>query len=250
MFQFGFSIANECAQWYASIEEVFTIKIKNAGGIIASVQKNDRTFVSIACESVQRNRILRDMRSCFIDMYATTVKYEFLKEAIRLPLDRPSYNLLLHTLVAFDRETERELIQAAMPMRDGISLDGIFYFRMQELQARWREIGDLAMDNALYLIDEDTLNELIRFLISAVNPKIMRLDVRQQDNRYNVVGHLQESRFEYSIIGTEQLLLYLVDIAPLELRLSGHFTDKRLCDRLVRIFDAKREEPCEVCEHR
>lgn len=250
MFQFGFSIANEYADWYDTIAEVFAIKVKKCGGICAAVQKTDRTFVAVACESTSKAALLKEIRGCFIDMYATVVKHKYLTHAIRLPLDRTSYDLLLHTLVAFDRENEREMIASNIPLCDGMSLDGIFHFRMQELRSRWKEIARMATENAPYLIDEDTLNELIRFLIGAVNPKIMRLDVCERDNRYNVSGHLPESEFEYNIISKEQLMLYLIDIAPLEIHLNGHFTDKRLCDRLVRIFDAKREESYEVNERR
>lgn len=250
MFQFGFSIASEHENWFITIEEVFAIKVKKAGGIYASVQGKGRLIVSVACESQNKAAMLKEMRNCFIDMYATAVKYNYLKNSIRMPIDANSYNLLLHTLVAFDRENEREIIENGIIMRDGISLDGIFHFRLQELKSRWNEIAELAMANASYLIDEDTLNELIRFLISAVSPKIKRLDIRQQDNKYNVSGHLPESEFEYNIIGTEQLLLYLIDIAPLELRLNGNFTDKRLCDRLIRIFDAKRGDNYDALEGR
>lgn len=246
MFQFGFSIANEHEKWFETIEEVFAIRVKKAGGIYAAVKKNDRTVIAAACETRNKNGLISEIRDCLIDMYATVVKHDFLTSSIKLPMDAPSYNLLIHTLVAFDRENERDLIKDGLIMRNGMSLDGIYYFRLRELRKHWEEISELAVSNAPFLLDEDTLNELIRFLISAVNPKIMRLDVTQKDNKYNVSGHLPESDFEYNIVGTEQLMLYLIDIAPLELRLYGHFTDKRLCDRLVRIFDAKREDNCEV----
>ncbi len=246
MFQFGFNIANEHENWFRTVEEVFAIKTKKAGGIYACVKKPHRTLVSVACESQNKSDILNVIRECVTDMYATVVKFDFLKRAIRLQLDRNSYDLLIHTLVAFDRENEREVIENGILIRDGMSLDGIFYFRLQELKKRWEEIAELAVSNAVYLKDEETLNELIRFLISAVSPKIMRLDISQNNNEYNVSGHLPESDFVYNIPGTEQLLLYLIDIAPLELRLNGHFTDKRLCERLERIFDAKREENCGV----
>lgn len=246
MFQFGFSIANEHVNWFKTIEEVFAIKVKKFGGLYASVKKIDRTVVAIACESCNKSKLTKEIRNCLMDMYSTAAKHDYLKNAITIPIDKHSYNLLIHTLVAFDRENERAIIDKAMIMQNGMSLDGIFYFRLQELRKHWDEIAELATSNAAYLIDEDTLNELIRFLISAVNPKIMRLEISQNDNKYNVSGHLPESDFEYNIIGTEQLLLYLIDIAPLELKLNGNFTDKRLYERLIRIFDAKREDNCEV----
>lgn len=246
MFQLGFSIANEHLNWFRTVEDVFGIRIKKAGGIYAEVSRAGRTLVSVACESCNKSQILAEIKTCLTDMYATVVKYDYLRNAIKLPLDVNSYNLLIHTLVAFDRENEREIIDGAFVPSDDMSLDGIFYFRLRELSNRWDEISALAKDNAPYLIDEDTLNELIRFLISAVNPKIMRLDISQNENNYNVSGQLPESEFEYNIIGTEQLLLYLIDIAPLELHLNGNFTDKRLYERLIRIFDAKRGDNCEA----
>ncbi len=250
MFQFGFSVANEHENWFRTMEEVFAIKVKKAGGIYADVKNEHRTTVSVAGEPNSKAALMKELEGCFTDMFATVVKYDYLKTKIKLPLERNSYNLLLHTLVAFDRENERELIENELIMRDGLALDGIFYFKLGELRARWDEIAELAMANASYLIDEDTLNELIRFLISAVNPKIMKLEVSQQDNRYNVSAHLPESEFEYNIIGTEQLLLYLIDIAPLELKLHGNFTDKRLYDKLIHIFDAKRVDNCEANNRR
>lgn len=242
MFQFGFSVADKQKKWFDTIEDVFAIRVKKAGGLYATQHKWGRLFVSVACESKYRTAMRRALKDCFTDMFATVVKHDYLKNRIKLALDRKSYNLLLHTLVAFDRENERSVIEDALLLTDGVSLDGVFYFRLKELRKRWDEIAALATENAAYLIDEDTLNELIRFLISAVSPKIRCLDVRQLDNRYNVSGHLPESEFEYNIIDTEQLLLYLIDIAPLELRISGTFTDRQLYNRLVRIFDAKRVE--------
>ena len=242
MFQFGFSVADGQRKWFDTVEDVFAIRVKKAGGLYATLHKRDRLYVSVACESQNRSVLRQALKDCLTDTFATVVKHDYLKSRIKLALDRKSYNLLLHTLVAFDRENERAVIEDSLLLTDGVSLDGVFYFRLKELRKRWDEIAALATENAAYLLDEDTLNELIRFLISAVSPKIRRLDVRQQNGRYNVSGHLPESEFEYDIRDTEQLLLYLIDIAPLELCLSGPFTDRQLYNRLVRIFDAKRVE--------
>ncbi len=242
MFQFGFSIDEAHKKWFSTIEEVFSIRVKKAGGVYAAQEKNGRVFVSAACESKNKSELMHVLKECFADMFATVVKYEYLRARIRLPIAAASYTLLLHTLVAFDRENERECIESALTLSDGLALDGVFWFRLRALRARWDEIVSLASENAVYLADEDTLNELIRFLIGAISPKIRRLDVRERDHNYCVRGVLPESDFEYSIFGTEQLLLYLIDIAPLELRLLGHFSDRRLYDKLTRLFDAKRIE--------
>lgn len=244
MFQFCFSIDLEHKKWFDATEEVFAIKIKKAGGIYACSADKHRFTVCVACEGGNKAKLLGILKSCFIDMYATVVKYDYLKNNVKLPIERKSYNLLLHTLVAFDRENERELLTEQIRPINGMALDGIFNFKLKELRDRWNEIATLANENGAYLIDEDTLNELIRFLISAVSPKIDELEISQSDNKYNISSKIPNREFEYNVIDTEQLLLYLIDVAPLELRLSGDFTDKHLCDKLVCIFDAKRVNNC------
>ena len=250
MYQLGFTVSKEYSHCYSLVEEVLGIKIKRIGGVCASVFKSGRTCVAVACERSDRNALVSILKEILGDMIATAVKYEYLKKRIKLPIDKNSYDILIHTLVAFDRDNERELINSALIIEDGMSLDGIFNFRLGELRARWNEIARLATDNAFYLLDEDTLNELIRFLISAVSPKITRLDVSQQDDEYSVCGKLHDSEFVYNVIGTEQLMLYLIDVAPIELNLKGNFTDKQLYERLVRIFDAKRGDNCETAGRR
>jgi hypothetical protein len=148
------------------------------------------------------------------------------------------------TLVAFDRDCERELIEKPLKIADNLALDGFYNFRLSELKKRWNDIAELAVSNSVYLNDDETLNELLRFLMSAISPKIMRLDVIKGERQYNIRGRYKESGFEYSVISPEQLMAYLINIAPVELTLHGGAWDDKLYKRLVSVFDAKPpEEP-------
>lgn len=243
MFQINLSVNNESSDWFYFIQEVLEIKIKRHGGILATQQTDYRLNISIASENENKAQILDVLRECLCEMYGTIVKLEYIKGITNLKqLKQDSLNILLHTLVAFDRETEKKIIEDSLVIFDGMALDGIFNFTLGELKSRWTEIATLATDNANFLMQEDTLNELLKFLLSAINPKILKLEVRQINNVYNVIANNDNGCFEYKISEAEELVRYLIDIAPLEINLSGSFSDKILYKRLISIFDAKNVE--------
>ncbi|MCL2375601.1 MAG: hypothetical protein FWC82_03675, partial [Firmicutes bacterium] len=58
-------------------------------------------------------------------------------------------------------------------------------------------------------------------------------------NIYNIKGEYNKSNFEIKINSAEKLMIYLINIAPLELVLEGEFSDKQLYKRITSIFDGK-----------
>lgn len=244
MYQINFSICEEKAYWIESILDVLQIKLFNKSAIMACNRAEGRFNVSVASEN-NKGEINEIIKECLIDMFISTVKKEYLSLRLcKTGLKENSKEILLHTLVAFDRENERGIIGENLDVVNMMAVDGIFNFKLSELKTRWNEIALLATENAGYLSDEETLNDLLRFLISAINPKIPKLKVKQENNMYNIIGEISECVFEYNIYNTEQLMYYLIDTAPVELNLTGKFSDEKLIKRLICIFDAKIADNC------
>ncbi|MDR2201744.1 MAG: hypothetical protein LBP26_03140 [Clostridiales bacterium] len=237
------SINSENARWFRDMESVLSVKIGGAGGVMAAKENDGRVCVSVACENPRKAKISAAVRECVTQMYLTSAKYDYMSGILRLPaLSRESYKILLHALVAFDRDAERDIIERLLKITDNLALDGFFNFRLAELRSRWNDIAELAVNNAAYLSSDETLDELLKFLMSAISPKIMRLDVFLRGGCYSVKGRYMDGEFEYRVFNAEQLMLYLINIAPLELNLFGGFKDDRLFKRLTGIFDAKTSE--------
>ena len=156
-----------------------------------------------------------------------------------LGLPPARYELLLRTLVAFDRENEHKLLNKLVKIEDGMTIDGVFNFKMGELKERWLEICKLTKSNGAYLYDNATYNELLRFLISAVDPKINKLTVYETDGKYRLTGALKKGVLDLNAGDSMELMYYLIDLAPLELIIDGGITNRELSDRLIGIFDAK-----------
>ncbi|MCL2797946.1 MAG: hypothetical protein FWD58_07835 [Firmicutes bacterium] len=240
MYQFNMSVNQKNAGWFSAIEKTLAIKLRALDGVVASKDEGQRVEISIACENGRRSEAEAVISRTLSEMYLTVCKYEYLHAALKIPsLARQSYKILIHTLVVFDREAESEIVEKNLVLGDYLALDGFFYFRLGELKKRWDEIAQLASSNSLYLSREETLNELLKFLMSAVTPKIPKLSISVDAGHYNVSGRFQNSDFEFRITSADKLLIYLINAAPLELTLDGKFPDERLYKRIVSIFDGK-----------
>jgi len=240
MYQCNISVEKSKASWLKSIERILELQFKAIDGVVASGEHSGRAIISIACEKDRKKAAKNIITETLIEMYLTAVKYEHLKKRLKLThLSDASATLLIHSLVAFDREAEKEIAESALKFNDNIALDGIFNFKLAELKQRWNEIAQLATSNSNHLHHDDTLNELLRFLVSAVTPKIKKLAVGANEHYFVVKGIYNKNNFEVSFTTAEQLMVYLINVAPLELTLEGDFSDKKLYNTIVSIFDGK-----------
>ncbi len=239
MFQLTVSVESSKADWIYSVEDVIKNKLNNCSAVSALNLTGRRVYCAFGCEPQYRAQLLAAIKECLVEMYAVVTKFDFVKNNLRISLPPLSYDILVHTLVAFDRENEHKLLNKILRVEDGMTLDGIFNFKLGELKDRWLEICNLTKNNGAYLHDDDTYNELLRFLISAVNPKINKLTVRESDGNYRLTGAMKNSTFDLKTDSSSELMYYLIDLAPLELEIDGGITNRELSQRLVGIFDAK-----------
>ena len=240
MFQFSITSPNEFS-WVSKMERFLSIRLKDYKGVLAKSENAHRTSISVACLKEHKNDVIALIKESIVMTVLCQIKFEYLTKAMKnIRLNEEAYEILLASLVAFDRETESEMVDKNLCLNEKIALDGLFNFRLVELKKRWDDIALLARNNANYLNNDEALCELLRFLLSAISPKIMRLDIFEgegYEGHYCVKGDYQGGGFEYKINCANQLLLYLINVAPLEVNLHGRFSDKKLLKRLTNIFE-------------
>ncbi len=239
MYQITVSVDSAKAEWLYSIDDVIRNKLSDCFAVSALDISGRRLYYSFGCEAQSKARMLAVVKECLVDMYGVLCKFDFIKRNLSINLPQMNYELLLHTLVAFDRENERKLLNKIVHVEDGMTIDGIFNFRLGELKERWLEICNLTRNNGAYLYDDETYNELLRFLISAVNPKINKLTVCETEGKYRLTGSLKNSVLDLDVGNSSELMYCLVDLAPLELVIDGRISNRELSKRLIGIFDAK-----------
>lgn len=239
MFQITISVDDNRADWLYSVDDVIKNKLQSCFAVSALGSVGRRVYCSFGCELPNKANMLGAIKEGLVETFGVVCKFDFIKRNLLLGLPQTNYQLLLHTLVAFDRENEHKLLSDIISIEDNMTLDGIFNFKLGELKKRWIEICNLTRNNGEYLYDDDTYNELLRFLISAVNPKINKLTVKEEGGSYSLKGALKNSVLNIDVINGVELMYYLIDLAPLELVIDGNITDGELYGRLVGIFDAK-----------
>ncbi len=239
MFQITVSVDGSKADWLYSVEDIIKNKLGTCSAVTALHMSGSRLYCGFGCEPEFRVQMCSVIKDCLIEMFAVVTKFDYIKRNLSICLPSLRYEILLRTLVAFDRENEHKILSDVIAVEDGMALDGIFNFKLGELKERWLEICRLTISNGAYLNDDDTYNELLRFLISAVNPKINKLTVCERDGKYRLTGNLKNSLLDVNAGDSMELMYYLIDLAPLELVIDGGITNSELFGRLTGIFDAK-----------
>ena len=162
MYQITVSVDSAKAEWLYSIDDVIRNKLSDCFAVSALDISGRRLYYSFGCETQSKARMLAVVKECLVDMYGVVCKFDFIKRNLSINLPQMNYELLLHTLVAFDRENERKLLNKIVHVEDGMTIDGIFNFQLGELKERWLEICNLTRNNGAYLYDDETYNELLQ----------------------------------------------------------------------------------------
>lgn len=239
MFQLTISVDEQNSNWIYSIDEIIKSRLNNCNAVSAVSRIGKRVYCVFGCEKETKRIMIGLIKECIIETFEVFAKYDFIKSNLSISLSQLRYEILLRTLVAFDRENERKLLNRIVKIKEGMTLDGYFNFLLTELKERWLEICKLTQSNKDYLFDDDTYNELVRFLISAINPKIKKVTVFESNNKYCISGYTDGGELFLSASDGIQLMYYLIDLAPLELVIDGKLSNGDLFRRIVGIFDAK-----------
>ena len=217
-------LSRDCLEWLGNESEIK----ERIGGKIAY----SRFFCSFGCGEHAEDEITA--------IYLKGAKRrEFEPFVNSLGLGEFENEMLLRTLVAFDRERDELCIRSKL--RAGItknfSLDGFFNFRLGELKKRWDNLKNVTRENAPLLTDPDTFNVVLRFLLSAVTPEANEAEVM----RTGADEFLLRTDGEAKRLAGRELIYRLIDVAPMSVEVKGELGDE-IYDRIYGIFDVKSDE--------
>lgn len=174
-----------------------------------------------------------------IEFYCVSVKRGYLATKLRLPMISDlSKDALIHTLIAFDRDRDEESIKDELSFGENFSIDGFYNFRLRGIERRWNEIVGLTVDNFALMYDENALDLLIRFLLSTVAPRFDSVVLGENCGRYELETADGEVLYAQD---AGELVVALIDIAPMEIIVRGELSDAALEKRLVDMFEVRGE---------
>ena len=127
-------------------------------------RNGDHTEIAFKTERAYCPYVRKYAEEHISDVLAIGYKYAFFEKRLPLPLLEPlKKRLLITALVAADYKEDRTLIARRIRGFERYGLDGLFHFRLRELQKRWEEVieyipadmGEQATDGFLSFLAED-----------------------------------------------------------------------------------------------
>ena len=124
----------------------------------------DHTQIAFRTERAYCPYVRRFTEENIADIIAVGYKYAYFEKRLVLPLLSPERKRLLITaLVAADYRDDRAYTLRRLSGFESYSLDGVYHFRLRDLQRRWEDIaqyvptdmGDSSLDGFLEFLTED-----------------------------------------------------------------------------------------------
>ena len=134
--------------------------------------------IKITDQNLER-RVVSVLVTQLAKIIISDAKCHYIKSNMRLIIpDELNRHAFIHALCSFDKETDFLIAKSLIVLTPHFALDSFYDFRIQPLKKRWQEVCHLANDNQAYLICPRTFCELLRFLISNIDPKCDEFHVR------------------------------------------------------------------------
>ncbi len=238
MYETVINADNKHIEWLEELSSTLGEKLNGKAVTSVSMGRNV-SCLGIGGDGRYSKYISREIRNAVVALFTGTIKREFISRRLEnIRLATAPKKLLCHAMTAFDRATESEIICENLKVGKVLSLEGMRTFRLNEVEERWTEICRMATEHASYLTDDETLNDLLRYLIEAACENECRAEIFKLGGKYRMVVHEEGTSVEKIFDAFDDLLCRLIDYAPSETVVSGFDYDESFM-KLHAIFDVK-----------
>ncbi len=217
---------------------------KDFNGIVTTYERCDSISILVSCEKCDEMRIKHYIGQLISEIICVDFKLNYLKENLTLPnLDTVSKNAFLQALLSFDKESDRYIIEEQLDLEKSIDVEAFYFFKLASLREKWKELVKIANDNKAYLSSNDTLVELLKFLVDNLELKCEAVNLMQKDNKllfydtnFNLLGQndISEKDIDSTIISS------LIALAPRNVNIyCADSFNNNLVHLLKQIFDKR-----------
>lgn len=217
---------------------------KNYGGIVTTYERLGTISILISCNKCDENRIKHFIENLIADVIVEDYKLAYLNENLVLPnLDEISKTAFIQALLNFDKDADKYIAQKFLTLDSSIDVDAFFYFKLPSLKAKWKELVQIANDNKGYLSSNETLVELLKFLVDNLEIKNGEITILEDngeigfyDENKNLIkkNNINDKDIDSTIISS------LISFAPkiVNVYSSDNFNEN-LIKLLKQIFDKR-----------
>lgn len=195
-------------------------EIKSHGGILTTLDSGYLYKVLIALPIIERFKVHNIIKEKIAETILLCIKSKYILSRLDFEINSsPSMQVFLKALIVFDSDTDKEIITERLNFDDNIVVNSFVNFKLTFLKKKWGELVSLANDNAMYLLSQDSTNELIKFLISNLEYRCYAVNVFSKKDCYFLCDNKGETINDFLIDKTiiyddNNLLVNLVALNP------------------------------------
>ena len=157
---------------------------KDFNGIITTYERCGNISILISAEECDENRFKHFISNAISDVICENFKLQYLTENLSLPnLDEVSKNAFMQALLSFDKESDKYIVQKFLTLENQIDVDAFYFFKLSVLRDKWKELVQIANDNKSYLSSNETLVELLKFLVDNLELKNDTINLLQDNGK-------------------------------------------------------------------
>jgi len=231
---------NIAKKFYTKLKDI----CKDFNGIVTTYERCGKISILISAEKCDESRIKHFLKNEISSIICQDFKLLFLEENLSLPnLDKISKDAFLQALLSFDEESDKYYIQNCLELDNSIDIEAFYYFKLQSLKDKWKELVQIANDNKTYLSSNETLIELLKFLVDNLEIKTEIVNILKEndriclyDNNFKILK--QNNATEKDIDST--IISNLISFSPKLVNIYNKTCfNENLINLLKQIFDSR-----------
>ena len=161
------------------------------GAVKVGLKQTPNKLVVNACKNTEM--VAATILDALCEVIVTDCKAHYIREKLRVKITDPVMQCaFIRALSTFDYETDKLLVGGLLKLTPTFLLSSFYDFCLDDLKKRWDEVCVLANENIALLLVERNLNELIRFLIQSIQPKVNQVYLRNAGEHVELLDRNME----------------------------------------------------------
>lgn len=228
--------------------------IKIANKIVAHLSKNTGEFntiisldtkpkeicISVACENIEKPRVVFNISNCLTEIICVDFKARFLEKNLKVKNNNSlSFIALKNALINFDKETDKYIVGKNLEIKTKINLYSFFEFKLIYLKEKWSELVRISNENTEILSSKENVMELLKFLMDNLEINSDVVNLIQNKNKFMIYdNNLDEmkSTVTENLTDEANVIINLINYCPRRLIMYVENDKNELCELVKQIF--------------
>lgn len=156
--------------YIANLHNILQPALKKADAIVAFDES--KSSVSIGCADDKSKQLWQKTKLALCEIFCIDFKRDFLKQNIIVSENMQGYyDAFIKVLTYFDTELEKQIVMRVLNYSKTIVLESYLNFKLMPLKQKWKELCLITSTNNKLFLKSETFLELLKFLISNIEPK-------------------------------------------------------------------------------